>query len=86
MKKMNIEHILYFTPSVDYAALYAPPFKHEGKWSQVVFQCRVNLKHIKGKVPATGGAERIFRDPHFKNSEIEWLVATLFLSVILCDF
>ena len=74
MKKMDIKHILYFTPSIDYAALYAPPFKHENKWTQVVFQCRVNLKHIKGKQPATGGAEKTFRDPHFKTSELELCV------------
>ena len=62
-----MKHVLYFTPSIDYAALYAPPFKMEGKFLQVVFQCRVNLNHIKGKVPATGGAEdeKKFKDQHF---------------------
>ena len=73
MKKLDMKHILYFTPSIKYAALYAPPsLDHEGKWLQVVFQCRVNFKHIKGKVPATGGVQNTFLDPHFKTSELEW--------------
>ena len=43
-KKIGVEHILYFTPSIDYAALYAPPYQDpkDGKWAQVVFQYHLN--------------------------------------------
>ena len=74
MENLKMKHILYFTPSIEYAALYAPSVKHEGKWQQVVFQCRINPKEIKGKVPGTGGAHKFFKDPHFKMSELEWYV------------
>ena len=72
---MKQKQILYFTPSIEYASWYSPPYQinGQGKYFQVVFQCRVNLEKIKGKVGITGEASKRFAgDPHFKNSQIEW--------------
>ena len=79
-KEIGIEHLLYFTPSIEYAALYSPPFKEGRNWCQVVFQCRVNLKQIIAKKPATG-VKMKFKDPHFKTSQLEWFV---FSSLYIC--
>ena len=43
-------------------------------------QCRVNLNEIKAKLPATGGRQHTFKDPHFKTSELEWYFCEKFLT------
>lgn len=71
---------IYLSPSIEYAAhpVYAQFFElEEGRWGQLVFQCRVRPNAFR-EAPSTLGKKHwprnLLFDPSFSNEALEWLV------------
>ena len=75
---------LYLSPSIEYSGhpRYAQPVQQfDNKWVQMVLEVRVNpqLLIIKkpGTLPGAYPKDPNPADPHFKNKELEWMLAAL---------
>jgi len=71
---------VYFSPSIEYSAhpRYAKPWRTpDGKYVQMIFQCRVNRTAIWRKAPETllkDSEKATVIDRNFPNNQLEWIV------------
>ena len=73
------EQTVYLSPSINYAAhpRYSEPWQHDGKWVQMVFQCRINPAALTRERPQTllaPGKLDTRIDSNIVNDDLTWVL------------
>ena len=83
LHEMKGMHIVNLSPSIEYAGhpRYAEPVHRGNSWVQVVLQVRINPQLLvvkrQGTLPGALPSDPTPADPHFSNTELEWLLTAL---------